>query len=485
MEATLILPNQLFYNNPSIKKNRKIYLLKHPNFFSKKYFNFHKQKLLLHYLSINYFYKHLRDEGYNISIIEEDNYKKFMTIEAHKFNKIHTCELADIKIMEEFSKLKSNIIYYNSPMFIESNKNNEDYFVGKKKFLLNNFYKKLRIKHNILVDNKNFPIGNKWTFDTENRKTIPKKILLPRNIKFAYDDQVLNFSKKIINNKYKNNIGEINSFNFAISHKQANENLEYFLEEKFLNFGNYQDAIIDNNTFLFHSNISSSLNIGLLTPNDVISKAIDFSKNNNVPINSLEGFIRQILGWREFIKGIYLYQGKKQISSNYWEAKNKLSEKLYDGTTGILPVDDSIKKSLEFSYVHHIERLMILGNIMLLLEINPVEIYKWFSEMYIDAYPWVMVPNVFGMSQYADGGLMSTKPYISSSNYIIKMSNYKKEQWSNVWDALFWDFIEKNSDKIKSNIRMRMMISILNKKNTKEKKEIRKISNNFKESFFS
>ena len=128
---------------------------------------------------------------------------------------------------------------------------------------------------------------------------------------------------------------------------------------------------------------------------------------------------------------------------------------------------------------------MILGNIMLLLEINPVEIYKWFSEMYIDAYPWVMVPNVFGMSQYADGGLMSTKPYISSSNYIIKMSNYKKEQWSNVWDALFWDFIEKNSDKIKSNIRMRMMISILNKKNTKEKKEIRKISNNFKESFFS
>jgi deoxyribodipyrimidine photolyase-related protein len=210
------------------------------------------------------------------------------------------------------------------------------------------------------------------------------------------------------------------------------------------------------------------LNIGLITPDEVVNKAIKFSDKNNIPINSLEGFIRQILGWREFIKGLYLFEGEKQMNSNYWNANNKLPEQFYNGTTGILPLDDSINKSLDYSYVHHIERLMILGNFMLLLEIHPKEIYKWFMEVFIDAYPWVMVANIFGMSQFADGGLMSTKPYISSSNYVIKMSNYKKDEWANTWDALFWNFINKHKDKIKLNPRMGMMVRLLDKKSTEE-----------------
>ncbi|MFL2665444.1 MAG: cryptochrome/photolyase family protein [Dehalococcoidia bacterium] len=480
MEVTIIFPNQLFFDNPSIGKNRKILLVNHPIFFSNKYFNFHKQKLLLHISSINYYEKRLKHLGYSVKIIQQEDYDNFIKKDILNFSKIHTCELVDLNIIEDLKKIGKKIIYYKSPMFMESNEENFDYFSDKKKFLLLNFYKKLRIKHEILVDSKNIPVQKKWTFDTENRKNIPKNLILPKIKTISYDDEIVGISKNNINNYYPSNIGNIDSFNYPVSHKQASINLENFFEHKFANFGKYQDAIINNNTFLFHSNISSSLNIGLLTPYEVISKAIDFSKYNNIPINSLEGFIRQILGWREFIKGIYIYQGKNQMNSNYWNVKNKLSPKFYDATTGILPVDDSISKSLNFSYVHHIERLMILGNFMLLLEIAPMEIYKWFMEMYIDSYSWVMVPNVFGMSQFADGGLMSTKPYISSSNYILKMSNYKKDKWSKIWDALYWDFIEKHTEKIESNFRMRMMINILNKKSNKEKLEIKNISNNYK-----
>ena len=485
MEVTILLPNQLFSNNPSISKNRKIFLLKHPIFFSNSYFNHHKKKLLLHLLSINYYEKKLIKLGFSVKIIETNDYKKFKQESLPKFSKIHTCELVDLDIINELRAYENKFVFYKSPMFLESNQDNLEYFNDKKKYLLLNYYKKLRIKYNILVDSKCVPVGNKWTFDTENRKKIPKDLVIPKHKNFSYDDNIINSQKIFLSKNYSNHIGNIDSFNYPISHKQAIINLENFFEQKFINFGEYQDAIINTNTFLFHSNISSSINIGLLTPYEIISKAIDFSNKNKVPINSLEGFIRQILGWREFIKGIYIHKGNNQIKSNYWDNKNKMPKSFYDGTTGILPIDDSINKSLKFSYVHHIERLMILGNFMLLLEIKPLEVYKWFMEMFIDSYQWVMVPNIFGMSQFADGGLMSSKPYISSSNYILKMSNYKKDKWSIIWDALFWDFIEKHSVKIQSNIRMRMMVNILNKKSNKEKLEIKNISSNFKSKLFS
>ena len=194
--------------------------------------------------------------------------------------------------------------------------------------------------------------------------------------------------------------------------------LSEFFIEKFRMYGDFQDAIVSDKPFLFHSIISPSLNLGLITPKEMVDKAIVFSKDNYININSLEGLIRQILGWREFIRGIYLSKGNFQKKSNFFEISNDLPKSFYSGTTSLIPVDDSIKKVNKYSYLHHIERLMILGNIMLLLEIDPKKVNKWFMELFIDSYDWVMVPNIFGMSQFADGGLMSTKPYISSSNYI-------------------------------------------------------------------
>jgi deoxyribodipyrimidine photolyase-related protein len=211
------------------------------------------------------------------------------------------------------------------------------------------------------------------------------------------------------------------------------------------------------------------LNIGLITPKQIIEKTIQYSETNNIPLNSLEGFIRQIIGWREFIRGVYEYKGAQERNINFWNYKKKIPASFYDGTTGIEPIDTTIKKILDTGYCHHIERLMILGNFMLLCEFHPNEVYKWFMELFIDAYDWVMVPNVYGMSQFADGGLMASKPYISGSSYVLKMSNYKKGNWCTVWDALFWNFMNKHRSRMKSNPRLAMLISTYDKMSEEKK----------------
>jgi deoxyribodipyrimidine photolyase-related protein len=211
------------------------------------------------------------------------------------------------------------------------------------------------------------------------------------------------------------------------------------------------------------------LNVGLLTPLIIIKTTMDYASENHIPLNSLEGFIRQIIGWREFIRGVYLYQGSKERTTNFWSFKKKIPASFYTGTTGINPIDSTIKKILETGYCHHIERLMILGNFMLLNEFDPDEVYQWFMELFIDAYDWVMVPNIYGMSQFADGGLMATKPYISGSSYVLKMSNYKKGDWCAIWDALFWNFMNKQRSFFLSNPRLGMLIHTFDKMSEEKK----------------
>ena len=223
------------------------------------------------------------------------------------------------------------------------------------------------------------------------------------------------------------------------------------------------------------------LNSGLLDINFVLDKTIVFYNKNDIPLNSCEGFIRQIIGWREFIRGIYTVKGSEERTKNFWGFKRKIPKSFYDASTGILPVDDSIRKILKTGYAHHIERLMILGNFMLLCEFDPDEVYRWFMEMFIDSYDWVMVPNVYGMSQFADGGLMSTKPYISGSSYILKMSNYKKGEWSGIWDSLFWNFIDNHRDFFDKNPRMRMLVRNFDKMDIDKRTNLLKSAHSFLE----
>jgi deoxyribodipyrimidine photolyase-related protein len=307
------------------------------------------------------------------------------------------------------------------------------------------------------------PRGGKWTFDTENRKKYPAK-KIPPSIQFPDVDTYYEEAKQYVALNFPNNLGSLTEYSLYPSNFENTKAwLHQFFEQRFREFGVYEDAIVAENSILNHSVLTPMMNIGLITPKEIIDACLQYAEENNVPINSTEGFVRQIIGWREFIRGIYESRGSEERTSNFWEFKKKIPVSFYDGTTGIPPIDQTIKKVLKTGYCHHIERLMVLGNFMMLCEFDPDEVYKWFMELFIDAYDWVMVPNVYGMSQFADGGLMATKPYISGSNYLMKMSNYKKGEWQTIWDGLFWRFMHTHRDFFLSNPRLGMLVRMFDK----------------------
>ena len=488
MEATLVFPDQLYLHNPAIDKNRKVYLLQDSLYFNDFQYpiKFHKQKILLHLLSTKNYCELLLSKGFDCSLIEYRNinqsfYSQFFN--TNNIKKIHYCDLNDYtlsqRIIEGSTKEDVANIIYDSPGFLLKKEKVNSIFNKNKKHSMANFYQNQRKYFNILIDKEGKPIGGKWSFDEENRKKLPRGIELPKNLKFSYNKNDFSYALNIVKEHFEDNPGDISTFNYPITHSQALKSFKYFLEKKIHLFGDYEDAISKNDTFIFHSILTPYLNIGLITPKEVIEITLEYAKKNDVRLNSLEGFIRQVIGWREFIRGVYNKDGVKQRKSNFWNFKNNLPDSFYSASTGIEPVDDSINKVLNNAYCHHIERLMILGNFMVLIEVNPRQVYKWFMEFFIDGYDWVMVPNVFGMSQFADGGIMSTKPYISGSNYLLKMSNYKKGDWCDIWDSLFWRFINKNNDFFSRNFRMKMLLSIYSKKSNEEKERLEKVSKSF------
>jgi deoxyribodipyrimidine photolyase-related protein len=239
--------------------------------------------------------------------------------------------------------------------------------------------------------------------------------------------------------------------------------LDAFLQERFADFGIYEDALVAQESILHHSVLTPMLNVGLLTPDEVIEAAIHHGAQHAIPLNSVEGFVRQVLGWREFIRAVYLLRGREERTRNFWGFTRPIPAAYWTGETGIPPVDIVIRKVLATGYCHHIERLMVLGNWMLLQEFDPDEVYRWFMALFMDAYDWVMVPNVYGMSQFADGGLMSTKPYISGSNYLVKMGDFAKGPWQQTWDGLFWRFMDRQRVFFGGNPRLGMLLQTLDK----------------------
>ena len=489
MKTTLIFPHQLYYPSKAISKNRKIFLIEDPLFFfDLKYrFKFHKQKILLHFLSMDSFRKELLSSGYHVTLISyrvlnKNNYYDYF-FRKNKIDEIHFLDVHDFELNRrlELASLenKVKINRYETSGFLLSRDQVEEDLNSNKSFLMASFYKKQRRRFNILMEKNGLPTGGKWSFDDDNRKKLPKNIIIPSQTKNAYDRTAFNFFANKVESNFSNNYGTLAGFNYPIDRNQARKSLNHFLELKFKNFGTYEDAISKDGNYLFHSVLSPVINIGLLTPREVINAVNDCANERSVPINSYEGLIRQIIGWREFIRGVYELKGVKQRTENFWGFNKKLPQSFWRGDTGILPLDNSINKINNSAYCHHIERLMVAGNIMVLMNINPDQVYKWFMEMFIDAYDWVMVPNVYGMSQFSDGGLMSTKPYISGSNYILKMSDYPKGDWCQKWDALYWVFINSHRDFFNKNPRMKMMVSMYDKKENIQKMNYNDIINKY------
>lgn len=489
-EATLIFPHQLFRKNPAVSKDRKIFLIEDPLFFGDVRYplKFHKKKILFHRASMKAYFNYLKYSGFNVEYVEYKMLKNFETtnylpefFRNQKLQLIHFTDVTDFILEKRIGRLseKSEIELkkYSTHMFLTEEKFLRKYFSKKKSYFMASFYKEQRKRLNILIDDGN-PVGGKWSFDDENRKKLPAGIKIP-SVKFPAENEYVINARKYVERYFSDNPGYTEDFIYPVTFELADFWLDDFLKNRLNLFGDYEDAIAKDQGFLFHSVLTPMLNSGLLTPHYVLIKVLKFSEKNKMPLNSLEGFIRQIIGWREYIRAIYLLEGVRERTTNYFEFKKKMPKAFYDGTTGIEPIDDTIKKLLNTAYSHHIERLMILGNFMLLCEINPDEVYKWFMEMYIDAYDWVMVPNVYGMSQYADGGLMSTKPYISSSNYILKMSDYQKGDWCKIWDALYWRFIYKHKVAFENNPRMKVMIMQLDRMGKEKLNNHLKIAESF------
>ena len=477
----IILGNQLF--DPIFLKKLKctdVYIAE--DFGLCTYELHHKLKLYLFLVAMREYRDELISAGINVHYKEIDpcspneSYTDRLStfLKKNSFDELNFFEIEDKPFEKKVNQfIKKNKIVsriHQSPMFLFSRQELIELQGDKETYRMSSFYKHARLKLDLLVDPKGKPEGGKWSFDEENRKKIPKNNPLPAQIVYEYSkyhDEIV----KIVENNFSNHPGKLHNFWFPVTRKQAKRHLQSFLKNRFDNFGVYEDAMVHGENFLFHSSLSSSLNIGLITPKQVIKEIEKLTKSQRTPLNSLEGFVRQVIGWREFIRGIYQQKSEYQITKNYWNHTKKLGSSWYEGKTGILPLDDCIKSAINDGYSHHIPRLMVISNLMNMCEVDPEEIYKWFMEMYIDSSDWVMIPNVYGMATYSDGGLMSTKPYTCGSNYILKMSNYPKGEWCEVMDGLYWRFIAKHRSFYEKNARMGFITKTLDRM-TNERKEL-------------
>ncbi len=479
----IIFPNQLFEDSVLLKNSNDIYLIEEYLFF--KQYAFHKQKIAFHRASMKAYEKHLLSMGKNVFYVESSNPIsdiRFFNLEVNKkrIKHIHCIDPCDDWLEQHVVKHNEicKIHFYENPLFLNTRSELSNFFrKDKKSFFQTTFYKQQRKKYNILLDENHNPLGGKWTYDFENRKKYPKG-KTPPPIEFPQNSLEWEEACKYTQKYFCNNPGSLHKEPiYPITFQETRGWLNQFLKHRFYDFGIYEDAILKEHVFLNHSLLSPLMNIGLISPKEIIDKTIFFAEKENIPINSTEGFVRQIIGWREFIRGMYLCKGRFSRTKNYWSFKRKIPASFYDGTTGITPIDDTIKKILKTAYCHHIERLMLLGNFMLLCEFHPDEVYRWFMELFIDAYDWVMVPNVYGMSLFADGGSFATKPYIGGANYVRKMSNYPKGDWEGTWNGLFWRFVYAHKDVFESNPRTSMLVHSL-KRMSREKLQSHLLSAN-------
>jgi len=457
----LLFPNNLYESKYLPKNIKKIYLIEDPIYFGirDKKMKFNKKKLVLHRSSMKYYEKYLKEKKFNVEYIDFMKNKDLKYLFMSKLNSIAYFELNDHlhqKRIDKYTKNKQITVYYN-PNFLVTTDVLDKYHKGKNNkthYFHKNFYDFMKTELQILQGIK--------SYDNENRKPLLKDIEIP-DLPKKKIDKYENEAIKYIDGLFPKNYGESNGLLFPINHKDAKIWFKHFLKHKFNNYGTYQDAINSENGFMFHSTISPMMNIGLLNPDYIINEATKYYIKFKIKINNYEGFIRQVIGWREYQRYCYLYAYDDLVKPNYFNHKNKLNKSWYVGNTGILPIDDSIKFAFKTGYLHHIVRLMIMSNFMNLCRIDPNECYKWFMEFSVDSYDWVMIQNVYSMGQWADGGLTMRKPYISSDNYVVNMSNYKRGKWSDIWNALYYYFLIDHENKLNKTPYSRNLVHWRNK----------------------
>jgi deoxyribodipyrimidine photolyase-related protein len=378
--------------------------------------------------------------------------------------------------------LPCEVQHYDTEHFYTSRDDFSQYFEGKSSFLMENFYRHMRKSENVLMSDSE-PLGGEWNYDAENRKKFPKKESVPEKYEAPKEVEAI---IDVLESLGVETMGTIDTskFNWPISRAEGEESLQFFLDHLLPKFGTYQDAMTERSDFLFHSRLSFLMNSKILSPREVVEKteAYYLEHEEEIDISNVEGFIRQILGWREYMRGIYWHHMPDYAEYNFFNHERSLPDFYWTGETKMNCMHHALRNSLENAYAHHIQRLMVTGNFALLAGIDPSEVDEWYLGVYVDAIEWVEMPNTRGMSQFADGGIVATKPYISSANYINKMSDHCKDCYYDKkkkigekacpFNSLYWNFIAAHEEKLSNNFRMGMMYSIWNRYDGKEQRDI-------------
>ncbi len=492
-DATLVFPFQLFDGHPAVERGRKIFLVEESLVFGDPHVGLacHKQRIVLLRAAMRAFSEMLKSRGYDVDYLGWRAGRTIGDVLAELvrrgIDEVHLCEVVDFllgkRLRRAQQRLGFRLVWYDTPMFLTPREALEEHFQRGKKPFMARFYQAQRSRLGILLDSSGQPAGGRWSFDDENRKPMPKRGLeVPAPLKADVSADIQRVMKSV-GKDFPDYHGASEPFAYPVTHAAAARWLEEFLESRLERFGPYEDAISGKEATLFHSVLTPMLNIGLLTPRQVVDRTLEFAAGRNIPLNSLEGFVRQIIGWREFMRGAYDYLGVPMRNGNFWEFEDRpIPAAFYRGETGVEPVDVCIRRALQTGYCHHIERLMILGNFMLLCGFHPRRVCDWFMELFVDAYDWVMVPNVHGMSQFGDGGMFTTKPYISGSNYVLKMSDYRRGPWCETWDGLFWSFIERHQAFFRSQHRLGVMARQLDRMKPEKLRAHRSNAESFLES---
>ncbi len=467
-----------------------------------EYVKHHKKKLVFIFSAMRHFAQELIKKNYRVKYIKLDDSESLSSftntlnaqVKLIKPSKIVCTEPGEHRVllmMQSWEKkFKIPVEIRGDKRYFSAITEFEQWANGRKNLRMEFFYRTLRQKTGILMQ-QGEPIGSKWNYDSENRHAYDHEIPLPKPYQIKID-KITQEVIDLVKQGFDDYPGEIDNFNFAVTRKEALQALDYFINHALPYFGTYQDAMMLDNNVLFHSQLSQYLNIGLLLPKEVCEAAEKAYAMKQAPLNAVEGFIRQILGWREYIRGIYWLKMPEYVHHNYLQASEKLPDFYWDGKTEMRCMQHVIGATLQDAQSHHIQRLMITGNFALLYGVLPSEVCAWYLAMYADAYEWVELPNTLGMALYGDGGFLASKPYAASGAYINKMSNFCQSCHYQVklkvgpdacpFNYLYWDFMLKHQTLFRQHPRLKFAINHVKQMNLTQVEQIKESAKAFRKS---
>lgn len=497
----LILGDQLSYDISSLRdadKERDIIFMCEVQE-EATYVKHHKKKIAFLFSAMRHFAQELQEKGYNVAYTKLDDPQNAgsFTAEVERAIKEHAVQTlvvtypGEYRVLQMFQQWQQDwglqVEIREDDRFFCSPDEFGEWAKGRKSLRMEYFYREMRKKYGILMEGDE-PVGGKWNYDSENRKPPKEGLDIPATY-HAQTDDITRDVMTLVEERFREHFGELEPFHFAVTRDQALYALHKFIDERLVNFGDYQDAMVQGEPWMYHSHLSFYINCGLLSPMECISAAEKAYHEQNAPLNAVEGFIRQILGWREYVHGIYWLNMPDYAESNFFEATRDLPGFYWTADTKMNCLRQCVNETIQNAYAHHIQRLMVLGNFALLAGIDPKQVNEWFLIVYADAYEWVELPNVTGMILFADGGYLASKPYAASGSYINKMSDYcqscsysvtnKNGEKACPFNYLYWDFLMRNRQKLESNHRIGMMYKTYDRMGDEKKQAIKEDAEQF------